>query len=70
VYRISPAFLSTKKTSSSHRIHNSHTAKMNTFEEENRRLQLIGAMAATTFILLEGKKYVIEGRTGNRCNEA
>jgi hypothetical protein len=37
---------------------------MNTFdiEEENRRLQLVGAVAATTFILLKGKKYVFRGK--------
>jgi uncharacterized protein YlzI (FlbEa/FlbD family) len=43
---------------------------MNTFdiEEGNRHLQVIGAMAATIFILLNGKKYVVKGRTRNRCD--
>jgi uncharacterized protein YlzI (FlbEa/FlbD family) len=43
---------------------------MNTFdiEEGNRHLQVIGAMAATIFILLNGKKYVVKGRTRNHCN--
>jgi hypothetical protein len=43
---------------------------MNTIdiEEENRHLQLIGTVAATTFILLRGKKSVIQRRTGNHCD--
>jgi len=43
---------------------------MNTFdiEEVNRHLQVIGAVAATIFILLNGKKYVVKGRSRNRCD--
>jgi len=68
VYRISQAFLSIKTSGILN--HYAWSATMNTFdiEEGNRHLQVIGAMAATIFILLNGKKYVVKGRTRNRCD--
>jgi uncharacterized protein YlzI (FlbEa/FlbD family) len=68
VYRISQAFLSIKTSGILN--HYARSATMNTFdiEEGNRHLQVIGAMAATIFILLNGKKYVVKGRTRNRCD--